>query len=85
MKAITLHDIDPVMEKLIVRKSLDQGLSLNKTIKRLLEQALGIKPVERGLHRQDFAEFNGVWSKKEFDQFTESTQSCRTVDKADWQ
>jgi hypothetical protein len=84
MKAITLHDIDREMEKLIVQKSRERGLSLNKTIKGLLEQALGIKPPENNLRRQDFAEFSGVWSKKEFDQFMERAQACRTVDKEDW-
>ncbi|OGJ86977.1 MAG: hypothetical protein A2268_07135 [Candidatus Raymondbacteria bacterium RifOxyA12_full_50_37] len=85
MKAITLHDIDREMANLIVQKSHDQGLSLNKTIKKLLEQALGIRPAERGIHRKDFAEFAGAWSKDDFDHFMGTMKACRRMDKEDWE
>ncbi|OGS35978.1 MAG: hypothetical protein A2293_06130 [Elusimicrobia bacterium RIFOXYB2_FULL_49_7] len=85
MKAITIHGIDPVMEKLILQKAHESGVSLNKTLKKLLEHALGIRPAETQKHRNDFAEFAGKWTEKEFKTFEESVAPFRQIDKDDWQ
>ena len=40
MKSITIHGIDPKLDKKIAEKSLEYGLSQNRTIKYLLQNAL---------------------------------------------
>lgn len=41
MKSITIHGMDDEMDRQIREKAAAEGKSLNKTIKGLLEQALG--------------------------------------------
>jgi len=52
MKSITIHGLDGPLDTLIREKARKQQLSLNKTIKLLLEESLGLtgrgsKPPER--------------------------------------
>ena len=84
MKSITIHNLDDRTAKLIELKARESGLSLNKTIKRLLHKALGISP-EGNDPREDFREFLGVWSEEEFDQFQKGTTDFGKVDQEDWQ
>ena len=43
MKSITIHGLDGKLYERIKEKAKRQGLSLNRTIKNLLEKSLGIK------------------------------------------
>ena len=70
MKSLTIHGLEPELYERLKEKACQQGLSLNKTIKNLLETSLGIRKSENENHREDFIEFLGVWTeadKKEFD------------------
>ena len=40
MKSITIHGIDDPLAKLIKSKVRSEGLSVNKTVKKLLEESL---------------------------------------------
>ena len=82
MKSITLHNINDSMERLITKKAKEKGLSLNKTIKQLLEQSLGMGSQEHG---NDFIEFLGLWSRADDKEFQHTTQSFRKVNSQDWQ
>jgi predicted DNA binding CopG/RHH family protein len=44
MKSITIHGIDEPLAKLIKSKAKQEGLSINQTIKNILESSLGVKP-----------------------------------------
>jgi len=85
MKSITIHGVDEQLGKLIKSKAQSQGLSINKTIKKMLEEALGVKPRHRAAHRSDFEEFFGMWSESELTDFTNRTRDLRTIDHGDWQ
>ncbi len=61
-----------------------QGTSLNKTIKRLLEEALGIKLKSDKLYEQDFIDIFGTWSPNDLKQFEKSTGDLRQLDDRDW-
>ena len=54
MKSITIHGIDDITSRQLQIISERMGLSLNKTIKRILQEALGIKPAEISSRRGDF-------------------------------
>ena len=58
--------------------------SLNKTIKQLLEEALGLKPEMNENHREDFLDLFGVWSKSDMIEFTKNTKDCEKIDPSDW-
>ena len=84
MKSITIHGLDETVSRLIEAKARAEGQSLNKTIKNLLEQSLGIKPAAKDLHGEDFMEFLGVWGEKDKKEFERAYQTLRTIDEEDW-
>ena len=60
-------------------------MSINKTVKKLLEEALGVKPQERGKYREDFEEFCGIWNESDLNEFEEKIKGFRTIHDEDWQ
>lgn len=85
MKSITIHGIDDPLAELIKSKAQSEGLSINKTVKKLLEEALGVKPRSKGKNRSDFEEFFGIWSESERIEFEDRTDELRNVNDEDWQ
>lgn len=85
MKSITIHGLDETLDRLIKKRAKKQGSSLNKTIKRLLEESLGIHNRKGSDHREDFLDLFGVWTKKESAQFMGQIQDLGKVDEGDWQ
>ena len=79
MKSITIHGIDDPLAELIKSKAQSEGLSINKTVKKLLEESLGIKPRNKGKNRSDFEEFFGIWSESERIEFEDRTDELRNV------
>ena len=85
MKSITIHGIEEPLAELIKSKAGSEGLSMNKTIKKLLEESLGVKPRHINTHRGEFEKFCGVWSKADVDEFENRTEAFRKIDHEDWQ
>jgi hypothetical protein len=85
MKSITIHGIDDPLAKLIKSKAQSEGLSINKTVKKLLEESLGVKPRNKGINRSDFEEFFGIWSESERIEFEDRTDELKNVNYEDWQ
>ncbi len=85
MKSITIHGIDEPLTALIKSKAQSEGLSINKTIKKVLEEALGVKPRNKDANRSDFEEFCGLWSEAELIEFEQETKDLRKIDLEDWQ
>jgi hypothetical protein len=85
MKSITVHDLDESLEAGIEEKARAEGLSLNKTVKVLLRQALGLEERHNGDRKADFAEFSGAWSLAEAKEFEKKTKDLHRVDPRDWQ
>lgn len=56
MKSITIHDLDESLEAGIEEKARAEGRSLNKTVKVLLRQALGLQERHQGDRKADFAD-----------------------------
>ena len=84
MKSITIHGLDHSLDSLIRAKAEKEGLSLNKTMKKLLRKALGITEQNEN-HRQDYAEFLGKWSEQDGLDFQEKIKELDEVDAEDWQ
>jgi hypothetical protein len=85
MKSITIHGIDKQLERLIKSKAESEGLSVNKTVKKLLETSLGVKPKIIRENLKEFEEFCGLWTREDLDEFEEKTEDLRRVDQRDWQ
>ncbi len=84
MKSITIHSMDDELDKEIREKAKNQGTSLNKTIKRLLEKALGLKSTKEPSHKDEFMDLFGVWSEEDYLEFTESIKDFNIADPEDW-
>ncbi len=84
MKSITIHGIDDVTAKQLEIVSEQMGLSLNKTIKKLLHEVLGIKPSNISSRKSDFEEFCGVWSKDDSKEFNKDTESLGQIEPEEW-
>ena len=84
MKSITIHGIDDPLAELIQSRARSEGLSVNKTVKKLLEEALGVKPQSMGKYRSDFEEFCGIWSESDLNEFQEKTKDLRIIQDEDW-
>lgn len=85
MKSITIHRLDDTVARMIEARAKSHGQSLNKTVKALLEQSLGMRPPEDRRHADDFAEFLGVWHDSDLQEFERCTAVLRSVNEEDWQ
>ncbi|MFC2171562.1 hypothetical protein ACFLU6_02975 [Acidobacteriota bacterium] len=84
MKSITIHGLDGPVVSLLESRAKAEGLSLNRTIKKLLEEALGARPKDVSKRREEFVQFLGLWSKSDLSSFQKGTEDFERVDKEDW-
>jgi len=81
MKSITIHGIDPALDKKIAEKSKEYGLSQNRTVKEILQKSLlGNRKAAR---RQAFANLFGVWSEEDQEEFEKHTREFEQADESD--
>ena len=85
MKSITIHGIDDQLNDLIKSKAESEGLSINKTVKKILETSLGVRPQNERRNLNDFKEFCGLWTKADLEEFEEKTADLRKTDQRDWE
>ena len=84
MKAITIHNLDDVLAGQLRKKAETEGESLNGIVKRILAEAMGMKPPTAGRHRRDFEAFSGAWSQRDAMEFERHTAEFENVDAEDW-
>lgn len=84
MKSITIHGLSDELDQLIREKANKHNTSLNKTIKQLLEDSLGINKEKRTDHQEDFKDLCGVWTKQDAKEFEAVTLEFSQVDPRDW-
>lgn len=84
MNSITIHGLDDHLKARIKSRAEKEGLSLNKTVKKMLEESLGMRPRSDGRHRGAFQDFCGVWSVEDLAEFERQTEDLRQVDEEDW-
>ena len=85
MKSITIHGLDDDLDHLIRSIASEEGLSLNKTIKKILRSALGLETQGKRARHGEFQDLFGVWSESDLREFQEKTADFSKVDPADWQ
>ena len=83
MKSISIHGLDKETAKLLKKRAEFAGKSVNKTVKEILEKALGVSPARKD-RRDEFIEFLGVWTKEEEKQFHKAIEDMEKVDPGDW-
>jgi plasmid stability protein len=80
MTAITLRNIPPKLQEAIQKRAGMTGLSLNRTVIRILEEALGQR---RELHH-DLDHLAGTWSAEEAAAFDAALTEQRRIDPELW-
>jgi len=86
MKSISVHGIDKETEKLIRERAKTEGRSVNKIVKELIANSLGLSDKKkRNDNREEFADLCGVWTKEEAARFLESIADLETIDDKNWQ
>jgi len=82
MKAITLRNIPPETAKKVERKAHDWNLSLNRTVLRILENALHDEGGD--VRHHDLDDLVGIWSAEEAREFDEALAEQRRLDPELW-
>jgi hypothetical protein len=80
MTAITLRNIPPKIQEAIEKRAGMTGLSLNRTVIRILEEAFG---QSRELHH-DLDHLAGTWSDEEGTAFEAALSEQRRIDPELW-
>lgn len=84
MKAITVRNIPPGVAKAVKEKARKEGLSLNRAVVRLLEEAAGVTARGKPVVHHDLDHLAGTWSQAEYDEFMASLRDQRQVDPEMW-
>jgi hypothetical protein len=82
LTAITLRNIPPKLQEVIQRRAGKDGLSLNKTVIQMLEEAAGQR-TGRQLHF-DLDDLAGTWTDEEAEEFEAALVEQRRVDPELW-
>jgi len=86
MKAITVRNLPPEVGKAIRGKARKEGLSLNRTVAKLLADATGHgkdNSKKRVLHH-DLDKYFGVWTREEAEEFYEALREQRRIEPEMW-
>ena len=83
MHAITLRNIPRELQEAIKRRARREGLSLNKTVQRMLEEVVGLKP-SSSMQHHDLDHLAGTWSDEEADAFDAALAEQRRIDPELW-
>ena len=84
MKSITIHGLDEHLDRTIRSLADREGLSMNKTIKKVLRSALGLDEQSMTTRREQFTDLFGTWTKQDLEEFQENTADFSQVDPSDW-
>jgi hypothetical protein len=85
VKTLTIHDLDPIVERRIREEAKRTGSSLNQVMKRLLAAAIGHSSARPAMdRRKEFLDVFGVWGAAEQEEFQRATQALNTVEAGDW-
>ena len=85
MNAITLRNIPLEVQEAIQRRTRDEGLSFNKTVLHMLEEALGLQQGSSKVRHHDLDHLAGTWSQEEADEFDAALAEQRRIDSELWE
>ncbi len=84
MKSITIHKIDEETEQKLLELANKEGISLNRLVKRVLRESLGLDKSSRN-NKSDFADFLGVWSISDAEEFQQNIVRLEEIRNKDWE
>ncbi|MEE8587007.1 MAG: hypothetical protein V3T83_19365 [Acidobacteriota bacterium] len=81
MKAITLRNLPPHVEQVVRRRAAEERWSLNRTVVRMLEEAVSSRFEEEDEILEELA---GTWSEEEAKEFDQALKAQRAIDPEIW-
>jgi hypothetical protein len=79
MSSITIHALDPELDRRLSAKAKEEGKSKNLFVKECLAQAVGLGP-----YTDEYAEFCGVWTAEERSIYHAKTEDHDRIDAGEW-
>jgi hypothetical protein len=83
MASITLHKLDPELERCLREQARSLNMSLNRTAQKLLKEALGVS--RSGTKKNDFSALAGTWTREEAAEFEDAVADFAKIDEEMWQ
>jgi hypothetical protein len=80
MGSITIHAIEPELDRKLSDEARERGTSKNALVKELLSRSLGLT----GAGGASFRDFCGLWNEAERAEFDRIVVASRVVDPEDW-
>jgi len=84
MKAITLRNLPPQLERAVHKKAREKKLSFNKAVIALLEESAGRQNSKETVRYHELDPLCGSWSKDEAEQFDRALVEQRRIDPKLW-
>ncbi|HUP50008.1 MAG TPA: hypothetical protein VNA04_14575 [Thermoanaerobaculia bacterium] len=84
MKAITLRNIPPEVERAIRAKARQKRISTNKAVIELLVERVGVAPGKEKTTYTDLDDLAGSWSARKARDFERTLRMIRRIDEDLW-
>ena len=84
MKAVTLRNLPPAVERAIRQRAKKKGVSVNKVVISLLQDHLGESERRTVRRYHDLDELAGAWSRQEAEIFERALAKQRGIDPEMW-
>lgn len=84
MKAITLRNLPPELQRVIRRKAKEKGTSISRAVIGLLEESTGIGDNKKKVVHHDLDALAGSWTREESSQFEHALAEQRGIDPDLW-
>ncbi len=84
MRAITLRNIPPAIQKAIQKKAAQKRISVNKAVIELLQERVGIVEDQKKTVHHDLDDLAGSWGAREAKAFEKTLELTRRIDSSLW-
>lgn len=84
LRPLTLRNLPPDVARAVRERALADGISLNKAVIRILEEALGVARPKRPRTYEDLDELIGSWTDREAREMERFLEEERKVEPEMW-
>ena len=84
MSTMTIRGLDDLTMKALKEKAKQEGMSVNSTLVKLLQEELGLKKKKRTVVYNDLDHLAGTWSDKDFKEFQKKIKDFEKIDETTW-
>ena len=84
MKAVTLRNLPPQLDRTIRERAKKKGVSVNKVVIGLLQDHLGESERKTVRRYHDLDDLSGSWTRQEAEAFDRALEKQRGIDSEMW-